>query len=136
MKITQEVDYALRVILYLSKLGVGEKIEAKVISEIENVPHRFLLKLLRKLTQSGIIKSYRGVTGGYALNKKPEHISLYDVVVAIDGPIYVNRCLSSKDNCNKDNTAYCEIHKALGSVQQKLINDLESITFGDLLKNK
>ncbi|WP_027632477.1 RrF2 family transcriptional regulator [Clostridium hydrogeniformans] len=134
MKITQEVDYALRVILYLSKLGFGEKIEAKVISENENVPHRFLLKLLRKLTQAGIVKSYRGVTGGYALNKRPEHVSLYDVVVAIDGPIYVNRCLNDKDNCNKSNTDFCKIHKALASVQQNLIDNLESINFGDLLK--
>jgi Rrf2 family transcriptional regulator, iron-sulfur cluster assembly transcription factor len=69
MRITQEADYGFRVILYLSKLGYGEKSSAKTISREQGIPLRFLLKLLRKLTCSGIIKSYRGVNGGYALTE-------------------------------------------------------------------
>lgn len=136
MRITQEVDYGLRVILYLSALGVGEKVEAKVISQTENIPHRFLLKLLRKLTACGIIKSFRGVTGGYALNKEPKDITLYDIVVAIDGPIYVNRCLYDPANCNLSKSSTCTIHKALGKIQSNLIKDLRSVTFDKLLNSE
>ena len=49
MGLTQETDYALRVILYLSKLEKGTIVSANTISEKENIPLRFLLKLLRKL---------------------------------------------------------------------------------------
>ena len=74
MQINQETDYALRVVLYLSKLGINEKIEARVIADQEHVPIRFLLKLLRKLNQAQLVKSYRGVNGGYSINKSPREI--------------------------------------------------------------
>lgn len=135
MKITQEVDYALRVVLYLSKLGYGTKIEAKVISQQENIPLRFLLKLLRKLKQASIINSFRGVTGGYALAKLPKDITLKDVVEAIDGPIYVNRCLYDPSLCNLNRTNHCEMHETLNRVQQKLLYELEAISFEDIMNN-
>lgn len=133
MRITQEVDYALRVILYLSKLGYDKKIEAKVISEQENIPLRFLLKLLRKLTHSKIIKSYRGVNGGYALNMLPKDISLKDIIEVIEGPIYMNRCLCDPSYCNLNRANKCDVHNALAKVQNNLINDLKSINFDDIL---
>lgn len=136
MKITQEVDYALRVVLYLSKRGYEEKVEARIISERENIPLRFLLKLLRKLIQVEIIKSYRGVNGGYALNKLPEEITLRDIVEAIDGPICVNRCILEPSACNLNRTSKCEVHKALGRVQKVLISELEAINFKDLVEGK
>lgn len=136
MRITQEADYGFRVILYLSKLGYGEKIEAKSIAQDENIPLRFLLKLLRKLTQSGIIKSYRGVNGGYALNQLPENVTLRDVIESIDGPIYINRCLYDPTHCNINRGTHCGVHKALSKVQSNLINELESINFKDIIENK
>ena len=50
MRITQEGDYALRVVYFLYRNGRGQRVEAKVISENENIPLRFLLKLLRHLS--------------------------------------------------------------------------------------
>lgn len=133
MRITQEGDYALRVVLYLCKLGIGEKTEAKVISEHENIPLRFLLKLLRKLTVAGILKSYRGIGGGYAIEKLPGHITLKEVIEAIEGPIYVNRCLYDTSFCNLNRTNTCDVHQALNKIQSRLIADLNSISFEDII---
>ncbi|MEY8000362.1 Rrf2 family transcriptional regulator [Clostridium sp. Mt-5] len=136
MRITQESDYGLRVILYLSKLGYGKKIEAKSIAKDEKIPLRFLLKLLGKLTQSGIIKSYRGVNGGYALNHMPEEINLRSIIEAIDGPIYLNRCLYDPGHCTANRNGHCDIHNSLLKVQNRLIKELEDINFRDILENK
>ncbi|MHC6180691.1 RrF2 family transcriptional regulator [Clostridium sp. JNZ X4-2] len=136
MRITQESDYGLRVILYLSKLGYGKKIEAKSIAKDEKIPLRFLLKLLGKLTQSGIIKSYRGVNGGYALNHMPEEINLRSIIEAIDGPIYLNRCLYDPGHCTANRNGHCDIHNSLLKVQNRLIKELEDINFKDILENK
>ncbi len=51
------------------------------------MPERFLLQILRHLVTHGILHSTRGVDGGYALDRKPEEISLLDVIEAIDGPL-------------------------------------------------
>ncbi|WP_298838574.1 RrF2 family transcriptional regulator [Clostridium sp.] len=133
MKITQEADYGLRVVIYLCKLGYGEKAESKVISEKEGIPLRFLLKLLRKLIQADIIRSYRGVKGGYAINKLPEQINLREVIEAIDGPICVNRCVIQPSFCNSNKSAVCVVHRAMTKVQKSLNAELESINFKQLV---
>ena len=133
MKITQESDYGIRVVLYLCKLGYGEKVEAKAISEKEGVPLRFLLKLLRKLIQADILKSYRGIKGGYAVNKLPEQINLKDVIEAIDGPICVNRCVIEPSFCNLNISGVCIVHRAMTKVQKSLNAELESINFKQLV---
>lgn len=134
MKITQEADYALRIILHLSRNGIDARVDAKSISESEGIPTRFTLKILRKLTKAGLTKSYRGVGGGYSLNREPEAITMKDVIEAIDGPIYINRCLYDKEYCNIHRTGTCDIHRELNKVRKTLIKELESVNFSDLMK--
>lgn len=134
MKLTQEADYALRVVLYLCKLGIDEKIEAKTIAMHENIPVRFLLKLLRKLVHANVVKSFRGVGGGYMIAHEPQNITLKQVIEAIDGPIYVNRCFYDSAYCNLNRTNTCDVHKALDKVQRNLITELESITFKKIME--
>jgi Rrf2 family protein len=133
MQITQEGDYALRVVLFMCKLGIGEKIEARVISKEENIPLRFLLKLLRKLTMAGILKSFRGINGGYATQKMPEDINLKDVIEAIEGPIYLNRCLYDEAFCNLNRSNTCEVHYALDKIQKSLLDNLNTMNFKDIM---
>jgi Rrf2 family protein len=135
MKITQEGDYALRVVLFLYKYGQGRRVEAKVISAHENIPPRFLLKLLRKLTVGNIVKSYMGYGGGYAVEKPPQEITVRGVIEAIEGPICINKCLGDADLCNLGRANTCEIHAALESVQQNLVAGLDELTFAKLLNN-
>ncbi len=134
MKITQEADYALRIILHLSRNGIDARVDAKSISESEGIPTRFTLKILRKLTKADLTKSYRGVGGGYSLNREPEAITMKDVIEAIDGPIYINRCLYDKEYCNIHRTGTCNIHRELNKVRKTLIKELESVNFSDLMK--
>ncbi|BCJ93219.1 transcriptional regulator [Anaerocolumna cellulosilytica] len=136
MGITQECDYALRVILFLSEKGMEERVEAKVISETLYIPLRFLLKLLRKLAMAGILYSYRGAHGGYSLAKKPEDISMKDVIEVIDGPIYVNRCLYDKAYCALNQGAICNIHYEMHKIQKQLETDLQKVTFKTMLQNR
>ena len=135
MNINQESDYAFRIVLMLSKEGVDNRLDAKTLSEQGSIPLRFLLKLTRKLTQSEIVTSYRGVNGGYSITKEPESITLKDVVEAIQGPIIVTRCLYDKKACSANKISYCSIHKALSNVQNTLVDELEKVNF-EKLKNE
>lgn len=132
MNINQESDYAFRIVLMLSKEGLDNKLDAKSLAEKGNIPLRFLLKLTRKLTHAGIVKSYRGVNGGYAITKEPKDITLKDVVEAIQGPIIVTRCAYDKDACSANKTDHCSIHKALINIQSTIIHELETVNFETL----
>lgn len=130
MKITREADYALRIVAMIAE--EGRQIEAKVIAEKNEIPYRFTLKILRKIVQSGIIKSYRGVNGGYVLNKAPSEITLKDVIEVIDGKIAINKCMEESGICKNDGV--CRIQKQLYRVQTVLADELGKITFEDILK--
>ena len=99
LRITHEADYAIRVTYCLALAG-GKQC-AKDVAESAGVTLRFALKILRKLTQSGITKSYKGVAGGYELNRQPSEISLGEIIECIDGPIAINHCLANEFQCTR-----------------------------------
>ena len=80
MKLNQATDYAFRMVLHMALLPSGSKITGAVLAEQELIPERFLLKIMRSLIAAGIMKSFRGVDGGFALNRSPQEISLLDVI--------------------------------------------------------
>lgn len=132
MKITREADYALRIVSILA--AEQTHIGARLISEKSKVPYRFTLKILSKLLQSGLIKSFRGVNGGYAVNRPVVEITLLQVIEAIDGPIAINRCMIEPEICA--NTGVCKVQKNLYRVQKMLAEKLNQITFEDILNEE
>jgi len=134
MNINQATDYALRAVLYLAKQPQGKVVEAQQISQKEVIPMRFLLKIMPSLIKAGIVRSQRGVGGGYYLAKDPGEITFLDVVEALEGPVYINRCLIDYDYCSKKGAPTCQIHQALAGIQEKLSAELRSHNFGHLLK--
>ncbi len=128
MKITREADYALRIIAELAQSG--KQLEAKTIAELNDIPYRFTLKILRKIVQAGYLKSYRGVNGGYTLNKPAEEITLKNIIEVIDGPIALNICLGG-DLCS--NKAECRVKNKLAAIQRNLLDELDSVTFKDII---
>lgn len=139
MRLNQATDYAFRAVLYLSRQPRGQVVEARLIAEEEKIPMRFLLKIFRLLTRAGIVESYRGINGGYSLARAPQEITMRDVIEAIEGPIQINRCLISPEECNKKFSSKCPIHHALFSVQQVLAGEFGRYDFGALsgmMRNK
>ena len=123
----------------LSAIGVaaGGKQCAKDISEQAGVTLRFALKILRKLTQSGITKSYKGVAGGYELNRAPSEISLGEIIECIDGPIAINQCLSNEFQCTRvGNRRECDFHRVFGEINRSLRDQLCSITMDRFLPSE
>lgn len=133
MNITQATDYAFRAVLFLASQPAGEMVEAQSISRQQVVPMRFLLKIMPSLIKAGIVKSQRGVGGGYALARSPGEISLLDVLVAIEGPIFLNRCLIEESNCSRQAASECLVHQALADIQERLENAFDSYSMADLL---
>lgn len=133
MKFNQATDYAFRAVLFLAKHPEGKVVEAQSIAQSEVVPMRFLLKIMPSLIKAGIVKSQRGVGGGYFLAKKPSNITLLDVFEAIEGPIHINRCLEDQAYCSKNGAPQCQIHHALASVQEAMVSEMKKVNFGQFL---
>lgn len=131
MQMTRQIDYAIRCLLYLSQ----HPNEVKVVDEIaraKSIPKVFLAKILQKLSRAGIVRSYRGVKGGYELTKKPRNISLLDVIKAIEGPVAMNICAIDKKLCNLSNT--CSVHPVWVKLREDTERKLRAYSFERLLK--
>lgn len=132
LRITHEADYAIRVTYCLALAG-GKQC-AKDVAESAGVTLRFALKILRKLTQSGITKSYKGVAGGYELNRLPSEISLGEIIECIDGPIAINHCLANEFQCTRvGNRKECDFHRVFSEINRSLREQLCSITMDRFL---
>src|ERR1044071_8151584 len=87
MKLSRTVAYAVQATLQLAENKSGLPVPCSQLAADGRMPDRFLLQILRHLVTHGILHSTRGVDGGYSLERKPEEISLLDVIEAIDGPL-------------------------------------------------
>lgn len=133
MNINLATDYGFRAVLFLAQQPDREVVEAQIIAQSQVIPMRFLLKIMPCLTKAGIVRSQRGVKGGYALARHPRDITLLDVLEAVEGPIRLNRCLIDPDYCSKQGPPECEIHQALAEIQKRLSRDFASYRFSDFI---
>jgi Rrf2 family transcriptional regulator, iron-sulfur cluster assembly transcription factor len=128
MRITQEADYAVRIIDCLARQK--GRLDARSIAEMTGVTLRFTLKILRKLGLAGIVKSFKGVQGGYELAREPAEINMRQVIEAVDGPIVINRCLSGVLPCSQtESECGCYYHKIFSDVSKSIQVKFESINF-------
>ena len=127
MRITQEADYAIRICLILDSLG--EKTGAATLADIACITPKIALKVLRKLSAAGLVKSYKGVQGGYELTRGGDEIKALDVIEAIDGPIRISKCLECDHECSRNPCKIeCKMHVAFGVINKKLNENLGLIT--------
>lgn len=136
MKLNQATDYAFRMVLHMSLLPFGTKITGGELAKAQNIPDRFLLKIMRNLTAAKIMQSYRGVDGGFSLLKKPKDVTLLSVVEAVEGPTYLQRCLYDSDSCSRGCHGNCAVNEAFHNIQQDLTKELGAVNFEDLAKRE
>ena len=136
MRITQEADYALRIVCLLAE----EKrvLDATTISEEAHVTPRFALKILRKLVLGGMVRSRKGASGGYELAKDAEEVSMKDVIELIDGEIAISKCLMGDHVCSKQGTEKnaCAVHRIFDAINQDVSKTLAGITIASVIAQK
>ncbi|MGN1128590.1 MAG: RrF2 family transcriptional regulator [Candidatus Flemingiibacterium sp.] len=130
MRLTQEADYALRIVSTLARGGVT--MDSRTVSVKACVPERFTVKILRKLVLGGIVASKKGSAGGYMLAVSPDEITMLSVVELIDEPISISRCLDREYECTKNNDkSCCVFHMIFAKLSSRLAEKLGSITIAD-----
>jgi len=86
VRVSAKVDYALRAMIELAAAGDGP-VKGERIAQAQEIPLKFLENILGDLRHAGIVRSQRGVEGGYWLAKPADEITVAEVVRAVEGPI-------------------------------------------------
>ncbi len=127
MQITRQADYALRAVIYLSRLEENEKAATGLIAEDQKIPQSFLAKIISQLSIAGLIHTSRGARGGVSLAKPADEISILDIIEAIDGPIFLNDCTENSNSCPFLDS--CPLQKIWCEARTELVDKLSSATF-------
>ena len=129
MQMTASSGYAIHGLAYLAYKGGDVVIYLSEIAEFFSIPSSYLAKVFQALARGGLVVSYRGAKGGYALARPAKEITLRQVIEIFEGPIR-NDCPLMRSPCNVK--TLCSVSERLGQAQQAFLDELDEHSIGDI----
>lgn len=141
LRLTKKADYGLMALKYLaeqaepdefSRVAHSGSASAKAIAEAYHIPPQLLAKILQTLTRAGILVSTAGTNGGYSLARPASDINAFEVIRAIDGPLFITSCITIHGTCDLHGT--CTIKEPLRKVNDAIKDMLSGLSVADLVE--
>jgi Rrf2 family protein len=126
--------HAVRAMVVLAQLPEGAHAGAARIAGEIGAPQNYLGKLLQQLAHEGLVRSQKGLGGGFCLSRPPEQISLFDVVEPIERISRWSGCMLGRPVCSEENP--CTIHERWKKVRNAYLNLLQQTTIADLVAGR
>ena len=124
MRISRKAEYALRALSAMARKPLSATSQIEELAAAEHIPVKFLEQILLTLKKAGLLKSRRGVGGGYQLDLPASRISLAAVITAIDGPFQPMSCAPSEPG--KPGPAVCDCGVPGGCGSGRIFADLQN----------
>lgn len=131
LRLTKKADYGLMALKFLAEHPQTAALSAKDIAEAYHIPPQLLAKILQRLAKVGLVRSTAGMNGGYSLQRDASQITVFEVIRAVDGPLFLTACSSGKRPC--DLTESCTIKEPMAKVNEAITDLLSGIRIGDLV---
>ena len=132
--IRRNSDYAFHALAALAGRKGFAPASAHWLAERAGVAEPFLRKLLQRLSRAGVVESALGARGGFRLARRPERISVLEVLEAVQGRLAINRCFLGRRNCPRRRT--CRISGRLTGIQKQLTAFFKSVKLADLVRER
>ena len=129
--LTREGDYAVRAMLALAAHETSEPLSSRRIAEEWRIPARFLIQVLGRLSDRGLVTAALGRNGGYRLGRPAAEISLLDVVTAIEEQPIERRCVLRGGPCLPDGS--CLVHEAFTAARNRFLGELATRSLDTVL---
>ena len=137
--LSKKAQYSILALVKLAKEYNNGPVLISRISDSERIPKKFLELILFDLKQAGILGSKKGKGGGYYLIRKPDEITLADIIRHVDGAIALIPCVTYKyyqpcQHCKDEMT--CGIRSFIKDVRDETVNILKKISLSDIIKRE
>ncbi len=132
MQFTKAEEYGMLGVLFLSEKELGSITPLSEIAEAKEIPEKFLAKIFQSLSRASIVRSHRGVRGGFSLSKAPNEVTVKDVLESIHGPYHLVKCTNNPNVC--DSSEFCSLRMLLTVAEDKLVKIFEDHTLADLVE--
>ncbi|MHB8682367.1 MAG: RrF2 family transcriptional regulator [Acidimicrobiales bacterium] len=135
MKVSTRGDYASRALLSLAlHADTQGPTSVRDIAERTGLPQPYLEQILLALKGAGLVRSKRGVGGGYVLARPPEQITLSEIVSAVDGPIVAGDFGRPHENGACEHEGQCILLAVWADVGEHMREHLGSFTLADMVR--
>jgi Rrf2 family protein len=135
MKLSTQSRYGVRAIFDIAYHSEGLETQVKDISRRQGISQRYLEQIFQKLKRAGVLGSKRGPSGGYFLGKKPEDITIGEIVQITEGSINPVRCVDAEDSTQPcERSGECVTQIVWNEAGQRLKDYFDSVTIKDLCK--
>ncbi len=133
LRLSKKADYALIALKDLASSPHGTSSSAREIAARYKIPVELMAKVLQRLAKRGLLASHQGTRGGYHLARPAAHISVADVVQAIDGPVMVTACSDIDESCEQYLT--CNVRDPLWRLKKRIVHTLAEFTIDELARD-
>lgn len=123
--------YAIRALTYLAMQPPGRLCGTREISKHEDIPSPYLCKVLLQLRRGRLLRSYKGIGGGYELAQPPDKINLLMIVTCLEGDVAINQCILEDQKCSSQQV--CPLHDSWLELREQFVRFLEVHTLADLV---
>ena len=131
MKLSTRSRYGARILVDLARHTDQGPVQIGEISKRQDISVKYLEQLIRPLKQASMVTSVRGPKGGHLLAKKPEEISLGQIVRLFEGQSELVECISNPEQCNMSDD--CQVRLAWKDATRVLYEKLDNTSIADLL---
>lgn len=132
--LSRPCTYAVRALTYLAMQPPGKLTGSREIADREGIPNSFLCKILLDLRRKRLLRSYKGIGGGYELALPPDRINLLMIVRAIEGELAFTECILEDNECSAHGE--CALHDSWLALRKELIHFLETQSLADLVATR
>ncbi|MGH9065541.1 MAG: RrF2 family transcriptional regulator [Acidimicrobiales bacterium] len=133
MKVSTRGDYASRALLSLALHDDAEPTSVHHLAERTGLPQPYLEQILLALKGAGLVRSKRGVGGGYVLARPPGEVTLGQIVSAVDGPIVAGDFGAPHENGACNHEGQCVLLTVWSDVGEHMRSHLDSFTLADMV---
>jgi len=134
VKVSTRGDYASRALLSLALHSAQQPTSVRDVAERTGLPQPYLEQILLALKGAGLVRSKRGVGGGYVLARPPEEITLGEIVSAVDGPIVAGDFGAPHENGACDHEGQCILLAVWAEVGEHMRRHRDSFTLADRVR--
>lgn len=128
--ISQTAEYALRAVVFLGNQA-GKACTTSLLAAEIDAPAGYLAKVMKGLSQAGIVDSQRGLHGGFTLNRDPGDVTILEVVNAVDSFYRITRCPLGRPG---HRSGLCPLHRRIDNVMETAERTFDQTTIGEVLE--
>ncbi|MFW5426752.1 MAG: SUF system Fe-S cluster assembly regulator [Methylophagaceae bacterium] len=130
LRMSKLTDYGIVLMSHLASKTYQQH-SAQSLSDAVNMPLPTVRKVLKALSNRGLLLSERGAQGGYNLSRSPKQISVAEIITAIEGPIALTECVSDESHCEQE--SHCDVQTNWTRINNAVFHALDEVKLSDML---